>query len=108
MCVGPGLPAAHVDLQGHAQGSRRAHGLVDKDYAAAAGGGNRDKKAIVTVADADGEVHKWAIPGFNGTVVNDKEGDHMDSTELATIVTAISAFTGETYTNLRSPIIQTR
>lgn len=95
-------------IDGYTACDRRAHGLVDKDYATATGGGNRDVKGIVTVADADGEVHKWAVPGYNGATDTDKEGEHMVDPDLAAIVAAISAFTGESYTVLRSPVIQTR
>lgn len=95
-------------IDGYTACDRRAHALIDKDYAAAAGGGNRDKKGIVTVADADGEVHKWALPGYNGASEKDKEGEHMIDPDLAAIVAAIEVFTGETYTVLRSPVIQTR
>lgn len=95
-------------LDGYTACDRRAHGLVDKDYAAATGAGNRDVKGIVTVADDDGEIHKWALPGYNGATATDKEGEHMIDPDLAAIVTAITALTGETYTTLRSPVIQTR
>lgn len=86
----------------------RATGYIDKTYYSVVGAGNRDYKAIITLADADGEVHKWAIPGFNGTPLVDKEGEYVDPTDLATIMAAIATATGETFTSLRSPVIQTR
>lgn len=87
---------------------RRAHAIQEKIYAAATGAGNRDIKGVVTVADADGEVHKWALPGYNGATSQDNEGEIMADPDLAAIVTAIAVFTGDTYTTLRSPVIQTR
>lgn len=95
-------------LDGYTACSRRAHALQEKTYLAAVGAGNRDEKGIVTVADADGEVHKWAIPGYNGATEQDNDGDIMADPDLAAIVAAITALTGEVYTVLRSPIIQTR
>lgn len=86
----------------------RAEGFQDKNYFAVVGAGNRDLKAIITLADADGETHKWAIPGFNGEPVQDSEGERVSDANVATIQAAIEAYTGETYTALRSPVIQTR
>ena len=95
-------------LDGYTDCDRRAHAFQDRTYAAAVGAGNKDVKGIVTVADADGEVHKWAIPGYNGAEAQDKDGDHMIDPDLGIIVAAITALTGEAYTVLRSPIIKTR
>lgn len=95
-------------LDGYTDCDRRAHAFQDKTYAAATGAGNKDIKGIVTVADSDGEVHKWALPGYNGTTAQDIDGEHMIDPDLAAIVAAITALTGETYTVLRSPVIQTR
>lgn len=67
--------------------------------------GNTRKRAIITLADADGEIHKWEFPDFSGVVERDKEGEYVNLTDLATIMAAISAYTGESYTPLRSPII---
>lgn len=85
----------------------RAEGMMDKTYYGVDGAGNRDKKAICTFADADGETHKYAIPGFSGTPLQDKEGDYVDPVDLAVIQAAIETFTGETFAPLRSPVIQT-
>lgn len=95
-------------IDGYTACDRRAHAFQDKTYAAATGAGNRDIKGIVTVADSDGEVHKWAIPGYNGASEQDNDGEKMANPDLAAIVAAITALTGETYTVLRSPVIQTR
>jgi hypothetical protein len=95
-------------IDGYTACDRRATGFIDKDYVSAAGAGNRDVKGIVTVADVDGEVHKWALPGYNGATAIDKEGEHMIDPDLQAIVDAITALTGATYTVLRSPVIQTR
>lgn len=86
----------------------RSEAHQTKNYFSVAGAGNRDYKAIITLADAEGEVHKWAIPGFSGTPLVDKEGEYVDPFDVATIMTAISAATGESYSGLRSPVIQTR
>ena len=85
----------------------RAEAMIEKTYYAIVGAGNRDKKAILTLADADGETHKWALPGFNGTPLQDKEGDYVDPVDMAVIQAGIEALTGESYTALRSPVIQT-
>ena len=95
-------------IDGYTGCDRRAHAFQDKTYVAATGTANKDDKGIVTVADADGEVHKWAIPGYNGAEEQDNDGDIMADPDLAAIVAAIAALTGETYTTLRSPIIKTR
>lgn len=95
-------------LEGKSDCDVRAEALIDKDYSAVGGGGNRDLKGVITVSDSDGETHKWALPGYNGTAEIDKEGEHMIDPDLATLVAAIEAFTGESYTVLRSPVIQTR
>lgn len=95
-------------LQAYTDCDVRAEAIIDKDYSEVAGAGNRDKKGIVTVGDSDGETHKWALPGYNGASATDKPGEHMIDPDLAAIVSAISTFTGEAYTVLRSPVIQTR
>ena len=95
-------------LDGYTACDRRAHAFQEKTYAAATGAGNRDIKGIVTVADSDGEVHKWAIPGYNGATAQDNDGEKMVDPDLAAIVAGITALTGEAYTVLRSPVIQTR
>ena len=86
----------------------RATGLIDKSYSSVSGGGNADRKGVVTVADVDGEVHKWSLSGYSGATAVDKEGEHMVDPDLQIIVDAIAAFSGESYTVLRSPVIQTR
>lgn len=86
----------------------RSEASTEKNLYSVVGAGNRDKKAICTFSDATGETHKWAIPGFNGTPLNDKEGDYVDPTDLATIQTAIETATGLSLSPLRSPYIQTR
>jgi hypothetical protein len=85
----------------------RAEGLMDKLYYDIVGAGNRDNKAVCTFSDADGETHKYMIPGFNGTPLQDKEGDYVNPTDLATIQAAIEVFTGESFSPLRSPVIKT-
>lgn len=86
----------------------RAEAFIDKNYYAVDGAGNVDLKAICSFADADGETHKYVIPGYKGGTVTDNEGEKVDPTDLATIQAAIEAFTGETFTPLRSPVIQTK
>lgn len=98
----------NTTLIGYTDCETRAVGFVEKSYAPVDGGGNADRKGIVTVADADGETHKWALSGYNGASETDKQGEHMIDPDLAAIVAAIEVFTGESYTVLRSPVIQTR
>lgn len=86
---------------------RRAVGVVDKTLQDATGSGNRDRKGIVTVQDAFGDTHRYEIPGYNGASGQDQDGEKMEDPDLAAIVAAIAAYTGESYTVLRSPIIQT-
>lgn len=86
----------------------RAEAFIDKNYYAVDGAGNVDLKAICSFADADGETHKYVIPGFNGTPLMDYEGEYVDPEDLDTIQTAVETFTGESFTPLRSPVIQTK
>lgn len=97
-----------VILDGVTDCDRRAHGLIDKTYAAATGAGNRDVKGVVTVSDSNGDTHRWEVPGYNGDSEQDKLGEHMIDPDLAAIIAGITALTGEAYTALRSPVIQTR
>ena len=95
-------------VDGYSACDRRAHALIDKDTAAAAGAGNRDKKGVVTVMDEFESVHKYEIPGYNGASDQDKDGEHMIDPDLSALVAAFAAFTGYSFTALRSPVIQTR
>lgn len=85
----------------------RAEGLIEKNYYDVAGGDDINSKAIVTGADSDGEVHKWSLPGYNGTPVQDDDGKHMADADRATAIAAIETFTGLSLTELRSPYIIT-
>lgn len=95
-------------LSGYTDCHTRAEGIMDKVYYDVVGAGNRDLKAICTFADSDGETHKYSIPGFNGTPLQDKEGEYVDPVDLALIQAAIETFTGEAFSPLRSPVIQTK
>lgn len=86
----------------------RSEALIEKNLYTVVGAGNVDEKAIITAQDSTGEVHKWALPGFNGTPVRDKEGDKVDPDDLTTILAAISTATGLSLAPLRSPVIKTR
>jgi hypothetical protein len=97
-----------VVLAGYSNCHVRAEALIDKTYYSVVGAGNRDNKAIITLADTDGEVHKWEIPGYNGDGIQDNEGEACDPDDVAIIQAAITALTGEAYSPLRSPIIQTK
>ena len=83
-------------------------GYVDKTKFTVAGADAVDNKAIITCQDGDGNVHKWALPGYNGTPVQDNDGWTMDTTERDACITAIAVFTGLTLSALRSPYIVTR
>jgi len=85
----------------------RATGAMEKTYYPVVGAANRDDKAVCTFSDVDGETHKYMIPGFNGTPLQDKEGDYVDPTDLAVIQAGIEVFTGESFSPLRSPVIKT-
>lgn len=100
-----GILAGVID--GYTDCDRRAHAVVDKTLAAAAGSGNRDRKGVVTLQDEFGATFRYEIPGYNGATEQDPDGEKMADPDLATIVAAIAAYTGKTYTTLRSPVIQT-
>jgi hypothetical protein len=85
----------------------RGVGCIEKVYYAVAGAGNRDDKAIITVSDPDGKIHRWMIPGFNGTPLQDGEGTYVDPVDMAVIVPALTLFTGVAYSDNRSPVIRT-
>ena len=95
-------------IDGYSACSRRAHSLVDKTTQAAAGAGNRDVKGVVTVQDENANIHKYQVPGYNGATDQDQDGEHMIDPDLAALVAAFAAYTGYTFTALRSPVIQTR
>lgn len=86
----------------------RGTGYVDKTYYVVAGADITDSKAIVTCQDGDGNVHKYSIPGYNGTPVQDKDGYVMEDADRDAAVTAIGVFTGLALAPLRSPYIVTR
>jgi len=83
-------------------------GYVDKNKFTVDGADATDNKGIVTCQDGDGNVHKWAIPGYNGTPVQDNDGFTIEDADRDAAITAIAAFTGLTLSALRSPYIVTR
>jgi hypothetical protein len=85
----------------------RAEGFVEKNYFGVDGAGAIDDKAIVTASDGDGDVHKWAISGYNGTPQQDNDGYIMADADRTAAIAAIAAFTGLTLSALRSPVIIT-
>lgn len=85
----------------------RAEALIEKNYFGVAGAGAIDDKAIVTASDQDGETHKWAIAGYNGTKQQDRDGYIMADADRTAAIAAIATFTGLTLSALRSPVIVT-
>jgi hypothetical protein len=85
----------------------RAEGFIEKNYFGVVGAGAIDDKAIVTASDEDGEVHKWAISGYNGTPQQDNDGYIMADDDRTTALAAIATATGLTLSAMRSPVIIT-
>jgi len=83
-------------------------GYVDKTKFTVAGADSVDNKGVITCQDQHGNVHKWALPGYNGTPVQDNDGWTMTDADRDTAIAAIAAFTGLTLSALRSPYIVTR
>jgi hypothetical protein len=86
--------------------SRRAAHNGEFD-SAVAGAGNKDDKGYLVLQDEIGHVHKYLIPGYSGATVQDNEGLKMADPDLATIVAAMSTFTGYTFVALRCPVYRT-
>jgi len=86
----------------------RGEAYIDETLYSVAGAGALQDKAIITAQDTDGHVHKWALPGYNGTPVQDDDGWVMVDADRDALVTAIATFTGLTLSALRSPYIVTR
>ena len=85
----------------------RAEALIEKNYFGVDGAGAIDDKAIVTASDSNGETHKWAISGYNGTPQQDNDGYIMADADRTAAIAAIATFTGLTLSALRSPVIIT-
>lgn len=85
----------------------RAEGFIEKNYFAVVGAGAVDDKALVTASDADGEVHKWAVSGYNGTPQQDNDGYIMADADRTAALAAIATFTGLSLSAMRSPVIIT-
>lgn len=85
----------------------RAEGYIDKNYFGVAGAGAIDDKAIITASDENGEVHKWALSGYNGVPQQDNDGYIMADADRTTALGVIATFTGLTLSAMRSPVIIT-
>jgi len=85
----------------------RAEGFLEKNYFGVAGAAAIDDKAIVTASDENGEVHKWGIPGYNGTPQQDNDGWIMADADRTTAIGLYAAATGLTLSAMRSPVIKT-
>jgi len=85
----------------------RAEGFIEKNYFAVAGAGAVDDKALVTASDSDGEVHRWAVSGYNGTPQQDNDGYIMADADRTAAISAIATFTGLSLSAMRSPVIVT-
>ena len=85
----------------------RAEALVEKNYFGVVGAGAIDDKAIFTASDQNGVVHKWGIPGYNGTPQQDNDGYIMADADRTTAAGLYAAATGLTLSVMRSPVIVT-
>lgn len=69
--------------------------------------GNVDRKAVLTFQNiADGNVHKFELPGYNGATTYDNDGEIVESVQADTLVNAIASALGMTVVRLRCPVIQ--
>ena len=85
----------------------RAEGFIEKNYFGVVGAGAVDDKAIVTASDENGEVHRWAISGYNGTPQQDNDGYIMADADRTAAIAAYAVATGLTLSAMRSPVITT-
>lgn len=77
----------------------------------AAGAGNKDRKGIVTGQEANGRVHRWAVPGIKAAdceVNPNTNGEYIKVATAQILLDGFAAATGLTLDLLPCPVIQTR
>jgi len=103
-----GVTTLKTALAAHSGCHVRGEAYIDENLYSVAGSGALQDKAIITAQDSDGHVHKWALPGYSGTPVQDDDGWIMADADRDACITALATFTGLTLSALRSPYIVTR